>query len=173
MCGPHHCLGRGASAPDSAIVRTLLQQHQDAPVIGQRCTSLSSNSANRKHQITRHPWRTSPPLRPSLSFRYTHGFSGTTNLSATPRRPACPSRASSWSSLRPRRGASRVAYAFLVYMLSPLPRRSVWAYFFAHFTQPYQPSPKGSSGRPAHCPFRGLLGVHSRYGLHTRAVTNS
>jgi hypothetical protein len=26
------------------------------------------------------------------------GFSGTTNLSATPRRPACPSRASGWSS---------------------------------------------------------------------------
>src|SRR5271166_3028611 len=37
--------------------------------------------------------------------------------------------------------------------------------------QPYQPSPKGSSGRLAHRPFRGLLGVHSRYGLHTRAVT--
>jgi hypothetical protein len=28
-------------------------------------------------------------------------------------------------------GASRVAYAFLVYMLSPLPRRSGWAYYFA------------------------------------------
>src|SRR6202022_4669532 len=27
------------------------------------------------------------------------GFSGTTNLSATPGRPACPSRASGWSSL--------------------------------------------------------------------------
>src|SRR5258705_3465198 len=40
------------------------------------------------------------------------------------------------------------------------------------FTQPYQPSPKGLSGRPAHCPFRGLLGVHSRYGLPTLAVTN-
>ena len=40
-------------------------------------------------------------------------------------------------------------------------------------TPPYQPSPKGLSGRPAHRPFRGLLGVHSRYGLHTRAVTNS
>src|SRR5467141_3764617 len=39
------------------------------------------------------------------------------------------------------------------------------------FTPPYQPSPKGSSGRPAQRPFRGLLGVHSRYGLHTRAVT--
>src|SRR5437016_5803089 len=34
-----------------------------------------------------------------------------------------------------------------------------------------QPSPKWQSGRPVHCPFRGLLGVHSRYGLHTRAVT--
>src|SRR5580704_2352842 len=56
-------------------------------------------------------------------------------------------------------------------MLSPLPRRSSWASCFAHFTQPCQPSPKGLSGRPAHRPFRGLLGVHSRYGLHTRAVT--
>ena len=56
-------------------------------------------------------------------------------------------------------------------MLSPLPRCSDWAYCFAHFTQPCQPSPIWQSGRPAHCPFRGLLGVHSRYGLHTRAVT--
>src|SRR5512132_62127 len=55
-------------------------------------------------------------------------------------------------------------------MLPPLPRRSGWAYSCS-LTQSYQPSPKGSSGRPAHCPFRGLLGVHSRYGLHTRAVT--
>ena len=31
-----------------------------------------------------------------------------------------------------RLGASRVACAFLVYMLSPLPRRSDWAYCFAH-----------------------------------------
>jgi hypothetical protein len=42
---------------------------------------------------------------------------------------------------------------------------------FRSFTLPYQPSPITLSGRPAHCPFRGLLGVHSRYGLHTRAVT--
>ncbi len=33
-------------------------------------------------------------------------------------------------------------------MLSPLPRRSVWAYCFAHFTQTYQSSPIGLSGRP-------------------------
>src|SRR5260221_10641424 len=57
-------------------LRQILQLYaQDAPVIGQRCTSLSPNSANRKHQITRHPWRTSPPLRPSLSFRYTQAYS--------------------------------------------------------------------------------------------------
>jgi hypothetical protein len=39
--------------------------------------------------------------------------------------------------------------------------------------QPYQPSPVRRPGRPARCPFRGLLGVHSRCGLHTRAATNS
>jgi hypothetical protein len=41
----------------------------------------------------------------------------------------------------------------------------------AHSPQPCQPSPVWQPGRPAHRPFRGLLGVHSRYGLHTRAVT--
>jgi hypothetical protein len=56
-------------------------------------------------------------------------------------------------------------------MPPPLPRHSVWTSRFAHLIQTYQPSPKGLSGRPAHCPFRGLLGVHSRCGLHTRAVT--
>ena len=65
-----------------------------------------------------------------------------------------------------RRGADDVEH-----MLSPLPRRSGWAYSSLCFTQPYQPSPKGLSGRPVHRPFRGLLGVHSRCGLHTRAVT--
>ena len=39
------------------------------------------------------------------------------------------------------------------------------------FTHPCQPSPIPLSGRPAHRPFRGLLGVYSRCGLHTRAVT--
>src|SRR6202035_2456985 len=37
--------------------------------------------------------------------------------------------------------------------------------------RPYQPSPEGLPGRPAHRPFRGLLSVHSRCGPHTRAVT--
>jgi hypothetical protein len=38
---------------------------------------------------------------------------------------------------------------------------------------PYQPSPKGLPVRSAHRHFRGLLSLHSRCGLHTRAVTNS
>src|SRR5438132_9069008 len=32
---------------------------------------------------------------------------------------------------------------------------------------------RSEARRPAHRPFRGLLGVYSRYGLHTRAVINS
>lgn len=40
------------------------------------------------------------------------------------------------------------------------------------FARSYRPSPIGLSDWPAHRPFRGWLGVHSRYGLHTRAVTN-
>src|SRR5262249_45775390 len=48
----------------------------------QRCTGLSHGSADRKHQIASHPWRTSSPLRPGLGFRYTqvrkrHALTGT------------------------------------------------------------------------------------------------
>src|SRR5580693_631021 len=42
---------------------------------------------------------------------------------------------------------------------------------FARVTHPCQPSPIPLSGRPAHRPFRGLLSVYSRCGLHTRTVT--
>ena len=43
--------------------------------------------------------------------------------------------------------------------------------FVCSLPQPCQPSPIWQSGRPAHRPFRGLSGVHFRYGLHTRAAT--
>src|ERR1700758_619187 len=56
-------------------------------------------------------------------------------------------------------------------MLSPLPRHSDGRDCFAHSPQSCQPSLIWPSGRPVHRPFRGLLSVHSRYGLHTRAVT--
>jgi len=58
-------------------------------------------------------------------------------------------------------------------MLPPLPRRSDWAWLLRSSTQSCQPSPVWQPGRPAHRPFRGLLGVHSRCGLHTRAATKS
>ena len=56
-------------------------------------------------------------------------------------------------------------------MPPPLPRCSGWAY--SSLVSPSRDSlpRKGSPGRPAHRPFRGMLGVHSRCGLHTRAVT--
>ena len=56
-------------------------------------------------------------------------------------------------------------------MLPPLPRCSSRASSSLILAQPYQPSPIPLSGRPAHRRFRGLLGVHSRCGLHTRTVT--
>jgi len=48
---------------------------------------------------------------------------------------------------RSHQGASRVARASLVYMLSPIPRHSGWDHSCS-FTQSYQPSPKWRSGRP-------------------------
>jgi hypothetical protein len=73
--------------------------------------------------------------------------------------------------IAPRHGASRVACVSLVYMLSPIPRCSNWDRHLLKFPQSYQLSPLRDTGQPAHCPFRGLLGVHSRYGLHTHTVT--
>src|SRR5258707_12544489 len=56
-------------------------------------------------------------------------------------------------------------------MLPPLPRCSGWAYSSLISPSRVSLPRKASPGRPAHRPFRGMLGVHSRCGLHTRAVT--
>src|SRR5271157_3579132 len=92
------------------------------------------------------------------------------NPSASPRRPACPSRASGRSSLTTPWGLPCCVRFPCVHAVATTPAQRLGV-FLRSFTQPCQPSPKGLSGRPAHRPFRGLLGVHSRYGLHTRAVT--
>ena len=55
------------------ILRPLLQRRQNSSTLGQGCAGLSPGSANRCDQFTRHPGRTSPPLRPCLGFRYTQG----------------------------------------------------------------------------------------------------
>src|SRR5208282_4950534 len=94
----------------------------------------------------------------------------TTNLSATPARPACPSRASGWSSLTTLWGFPCCVRFPCVRAAATTPVQRLGV-FFARLTQPFQPSPIPLSGRPAHHPFRGLLGVHSHCGPHTRAVT--
>ncbi len=98
------------------------------------------------------------------------GFRGTANLSATPERPASPSRASGWSSLTTPWGFPCCVRFPCVHAVATTPAQRLGV-LVSLVTQPCQPSPIWLSGRPAHCPFRGLLGVHSRYGLHTRAVT--
>src|ERR1035438_7961497 len=65
--------GRDAFAPGPEILRRLLQLRQNASTLEQGCADFSPGSANRCDQFTRRPGRTSPPLRPSLSFRYTQG----------------------------------------------------------------------------------------------------
>src|SRR5712671_2562642 len=71
--GPHHCLGRDTSAPDSSFLCRLLQFRQNASVVAQGCADFSSDSTDRDHSFTPDPRRASPSLRPGLSFRYTQG----------------------------------------------------------------------------------------------------
>jgi hypothetical protein len=100
------------------------------------------------------------------------GFSGTTNLSVTPLRPCHPSRASGCSSLNTPWGFPCCVRFPLCTCCRHYPGAAT-GFLLCSIPQPYQPSPKGLPGRSAHRHFRGLLSVHSRCGLHTRAVTNS
>ncbi len=96
-------------------------------------------------------------------------FPGTTGLSVTPSRPARPSRVAGWSCARPRNGVSRVASAFLLSACRRhYPGGTTGCFSLASpVTAAF---PVYASGRLPHYPFRGLLSVHSRYGLHTRRV---
>ena len=72
VLGPRYCFGRGTSAPDSKIIRRLLQHCQNASVFAQGCAYFPPDSSDRNHSFTPDPRRASPSLRPGLSFRYTH-----------------------------------------------------------------------------------------------------
>src|SRR5262245_46562180 len=52
------------------ILRTLLQHHQNAPIISQRCADLSPSSADRIIRFIRGSWWASSSLFADLSFRY-------------------------------------------------------------------------------------------------------
>jgi hypothetical protein len=69
----HVATGDFPAAANSLLVLlanlcSVLQSHQNTPVIGQRCSGLSLCPAGRKHPIVPNPWRTSSPLRPGLGF---------------------------------------------------------------------------------------------------------
>ena len=68
--GPRYCPGRGASAP---ILRSYADYctASNSSILGQGCAGLPPGSANWCDQFTRRLGRTSSPLRPCLSFRYT------------------------------------------------------------------------------------------------------
>ena len=82
-----------------------------------------------------------PSLRPALILNQGSfpppalpGFPGTTGLSATPPRPASPSRAAGWSHARPRDGASRVASASLFHACCRHYPDGIAGALFARFT---------------------------------------
>jgi hypothetical protein len=92
------------------------------------------------------------------------------NLSDAPHGPAYPSRVSGWRHIATA-GASRVAIVLLVQTC-----RHHYPGGTAGGTgrSPDEPAtaafPIPLLGRLPHCPFRGLLGVHSRYGLPARGT---
>src|SRR5664280_1366855 len=68
VLGPRYCFGPGTSAPDSKIIRRLLQLRQNASVFAQGCADFSSDSSDRNHSFTPDPRRASPSLRSDLVF---------------------------------------------------------------------------------------------------------
>ncbi len=103
-----------------------------------------------------------PFARPALP-----GFSATTGPSATPHGRACSSPSARWESRAPTGRASRVACRF------PFPTchrqyPGGTGRAMSLVARPAAAFPVGPAGRLPHCAFRGLLGVHSRYGLQGR-----
>jgi transposase InsO family protein len=72
-CLDHLIVFGGASAPDSEILRRLLQLRQNASIFAQRCAGFSACSAIRHHKCARYLGRTSSSIRSDLDSRYTQG----------------------------------------------------------------------------------------------------
>ena len=105
------------------------------------------------------------------------GFPGTTNPSATPGGPACPSRASGWGFAPRRWGFPCCSSSPCVDMPSPLPRWDRWVRSFG--MRDYQPLGFHQQRRPS--PYKWRVGSHvktfeacsvftTRYGLPTRCT---
>jgi hypothetical protein len=112
MCGPHHCLGRDAFASGPGILRRLLHCIRSHRSLNKDAPGHSPGSANRCDQFTRHPWRTSPPLRPRLSCRYTQPIiAGLRDaFKRRPLTPAARAEITTWDRAEGRGGAKRRCY---------------------------------------------------------------
>ena len=99
------------------------------------------------------------------------GFTATTSLSAISTGLACPSREPSWR--RTSTGeTSLVASDVLRCMPMPLPRRN-WKVPASFSSFPAAAFPQFGDGRLPHYSYRGLLSIHSRFGLQLRQVASS
>src|SRR5665811_1957294 len=56
-CLDRYCFGRGTSAPESKIIRRLLQLRQNASVFAQGCADFSSDSSDQSNSFTPNPRR--------------------------------------------------------------------------------------------------------------------
>ena len=97
------------------------------------------------------------------------GFVGRTSLSAIPNGPACLSRVASRSKLQSPLGLPVLRMVPFACMPSPLPRQVAWN-LIARAIPSASAFPRTVAGRLLHHCFRGLLSVHSRYGLHARQI---
>ena len=95
------------------------------------------------------------------------GFNSTTGLSATLAGPTRPSRAVGWRVPRHRKGFPCCAHSPLPNVPSPMPRRKR-SVLVSLATRPLAAFPVWWAGRLPHHRFRGLLGVHARYGPQGR-----
>ena len=104
-----------------------------------------------------------PRPLPSTGVTRLHRYYGPLRHPAS---PACPSRVSGWSHARPRDGASRVASVFLSHACRRQYPGGTPQCSLSLASPAMTAFPVLKPGRLPHHPFRGLLSVHSRYGLH-------
>src|SRR5271166_85304 len=121
--------------------------HATPSAVSERCSELIGRPISRSFTTS----CVCLELRPLPSRRYP--ASAVLQASPPPQeRPASPSRASGWSSLTALWGFPCCARFPCVRAAASTPVQRLGV-VFAHLTQPYQPSPKLQSGRPAHRPF--------------------
>jgi hypothetical protein len=108
--------------------------------------------------------------RPSVPPPALPGFRGTANLSATPGRPICPSRASGWSSLTTPWGFPCCVRFPCVHAVATTPAQRLGV-LLRSLHPAVSAFPDMAVGSACALSFSRFARRSLRYGLHTRAVT--